>query len=137
MWLGLLIGLSLLVVGIVLISKDNIFDGMTWLGVVLVFSGVSFLAVGFIYAEDRPQNSDNLYSISGINDSPTIYFEDYSQERDNILISNHYYVEYSWVNRWKYCSSPITVIVPKMTNVRIQGGPDGAYIVGGCNEEKH
>ena len=71
-----------------------------------------------------------------IDDSPTIFFEEYSQEGNNILVPKHCYVELSWINKWKYCDSPITVIVPKsrVAYVHVQGGNNKVYIVGECEK---
>jgi len=134
MWLGLLIGVILFIVSLVLINKDDNFDISTALGIVLLLVGVFIAVLGCLYAENKPQNLDNLYYMK-IDDSPTIFFEEYSQEGNNILAPKHCYVELSWINKWKYCDSPITVIVPKSRDVYVQGGKSNkVYIVGECDK---
>jgi hypothetical protein len=134
MWLGLLIGAILVIVSLVLINKDDNYDIRTILGIILLFVGIFTAVLGCLYAENKPQNLDNLYYVK-IDDSPTIFFEEYSYERDsNIAIPKHCYVELSWINKWKYCDSPITVIVPKSRTVLVQGGPSKVYIVGECEK---
>jgi len=122
MWLGFLIGAILMIVSIVLINKDENLDISTILGVILLTAGIFTVFFGCLYAENKPQNLDTLYYVK-IDNSPTIFFEEYSQEGNNILVPKHCYVEYSWINQWKYCDSSITVMVPKSRMIEIRGGP--------------
>jgi hypothetical protein len=131
--LGVLIGSLILIVGVVyMIICESKFIPVS-VAFLLMISGMAILIIGCIYAENMPQNETDLYKISGIDNQPSIYFQDYSFDGDNIVIPTHHYIEYSWINSWKYCNTPITVIVPKGMSVSIKGGLKGKiHIVGGC-----
>ena len=132
MWVGLLIGALVLSIGVVYTVKCEYAFLPILVGYSIMLCGVAIFIIGSCYANDAPQNETKLYYISTINNSPRIYFSEYFHEGDNIVIPNHCYVEYSWINSWKYCNTPITVIVPKGVSVPIEGGVKRVYIVGGC-----
>jgi hypothetical protein len=136
MGIAIIITFACLLIGWIMMFKYiNIV--MVAIGMIILLAALPVFMIGGTCAYDKPIDKDMPYYIGENELSKTIDFSEYAYDGNNIKIPAYYYVEYGWVNSWKYCETPITVVVPKGKSVKIKEwvpkSDDKIRIVGGCD----
>jgi hypothetical protein len=133
MYIGIVCLILALGMYIIMAVRDILWDKSprTWMAVFTIIFGfvgiISFILPSFYC----PKVTEAPYSIDI---GSRLYFKDYKWAENGIVIPSHYYRQYSWVDTWEYCDTPITIVVPEgqkviINDLRPQARP---YIIGGC-----